>query len=458
MKPVVVIVGRPNVGKSTLFNRITRSRNAIVDDTPGVTRDRIYGPAEWDRKSFLVVDTGGFISGDPDLFAPHIRSQVEQAVAEADAVVMLLDGKYGLSPYDGDLIKFLRKSGKAVFYAVNKIDGPELEGALDEFYALGLDNLYPLSAEHGYGFSELMDALGRWLPAVDESDDSILTKVAVVGRPNVGKSSLINRLAGQERVLVSDLAGTTRDAVDIILEHGNRNYLLVDTAGIRRKSRVHRKLEKFSIIKALKSLERCDVALIMLDAVQGITEQDLKIAGYVYQRGCSCIFLGNKWDQVKKEDINVTKFTQLVYQNAKFMRFAPVLTISALTGLRVKRIFDLIDQVWQQYTARINTGQVNRIIERALRQTEPPLHKGRRLKFNYTTQVAAKPPTFVCFVNHPEAVHFSYQRYLLNQIREATGLDKTPLRLIFRAKTGRRSYSSGRRKKLSKRRRRQLGK
>ena len=274
----------------------------------------------------------------------------------------------------------------------------------------------------------------------------------------MGKSSLINRLVGQERVLVSDLAGTTRDAVDIILEHGNRNYLLVDTAGIRRKSRVHRKLEKFSIIKALKSLERCDVALIMLDAVQGITEQDLKIAGYVYQRGCSCIFLGNKWDQVKKEDINVTKFTQLVYQNAKFMRFAPVLTISALTGLRVKRIFDLIDQVWQQYTARINTGQVNRIIERALRQTEPPLHKGRRLKFNYTTQVAAKPPTFVCFVNHPEAVHFSYQRYLLNQIREATGLDKTPLRLIFRAKTGRRSYSSGRRKKLSKRRRRQLGK
>jgi len=429
------------VGKSTLFNRITRSRDAIVDDTPGVTRDRICGQARWEDKSFLLVDTGGFISGDPDVFAPHIRSQVRQAVAEADAVIMLLDGKGGLSPYDSDLLQLLRRSGKKVFYAVNKIDGPEREDALDEFYALGIDGIYPLSAEHGYGVSDLLDAITDGLCGPEEPEDSALIKVAVVGRPNVGKSSLINRMVGNERLLVSDVAGTTRDAVDIEIRRQDGSYLLVDTAGIRRKARVRQKLEKFSIVRALKSLERCDVALIMLDASQGITEQDLKIAGYAYQRGCGCIFLGNKWDLVDKEAVSVRKFSQQVHLSAGFMRFAPVLTVSALTGQRVNRIFRLIDQVWQQYTTRINTGRINRIMEQALRNNEPPLHRGRRLKFNYTTQVASGPPTFVCFVNHPEAVHFSYRRYLLNQIREATGLDKTPIKLVFRTKSGRRNYS-----------------
>ncbi len=446
MKPVVAIVGRPNVGKSTLFNRITRSRAAIVDDTPGVTRDRIYGQARWEDKSFLVVDTGGFISGDPDVFAPHIRSQVQQAVAEADAVIMLLDGKDGLSPYDSDLLQLVRRSGKKVFYAVNKIDGPEQEVALNEFFALGIDGIYPLSAEHGYGVSDFLDALTNELPDLHDNDDPHLIKVAVVGRPNVGKSSLINKLVGDERLLVSHVAGTTRDAVDIVVERQNGSYLLVDTAGIRRKAKVRQKLEKFSIVRALKSLERCDVALIMLDASQGISEQDLKIAGYAYQRGCGCIFLGNKWDLVDKESISTAKFSQQVYFSAKFMRFAPVLTVSALTGLRVNRIFKLIDQVWQQYTTRINTGRINRIMEQALRSNQPPLYKGRRLKFNYTTQVASRPPTFVCFVNHPEAVHFSYRRYLLNQIRQATGLDKTPLKLVFRTKSGRRSYSAASKK------------
>lgn len=456
MKPVITIIGRPNVGKSTLFNRLTRSRDAIVDDTPGVTRDRIHGQAEWGESSFLVVDTGGFISGDPDVFAPHIRNQVNQAIEESDAVIMLLDAKSGLSPYDKDLLQLLRQSSKPAFYAVNKIDGPEQESALDEFYALGIDRFYPVSAEHGYGIADLLDDLTNALPHRDDQDDQGLIKVAVVGRPNVGKSSLINRLVGSERLLVSDVAGTTRDAVDIVCRKDGAAYLLVDTAGIRRKARVRQKLEKFSIIKALKSLERCDVALIMLDASQGITDQDIKIAGYAYQRGCGCIFLANKWDLVDKQTTSVRSFSQEVYHMAKFMRFAPVLTVSALTGLRIGRIFKLIDQVWHQYTSRISTGRINRIMEKALQSTEPPLYKGRRLKFNYTAQVAIKPPTFVAFVNHPEAVHFSYQRYLLNQIREAARFDMTPVKLIFRRKTGRRNYaeskSKGSRRRKAKRR------
>ncbi len=437
MKPVVAIVGRPNVGKSTLFNRITRRRDAIVDNRPGVTRDRHYGDAVWNEQAFVLVDTGGFISNDDDRFATSIRFQVDQAVAEADAVVVLLDGKGGISPYDRDLIDRLRGHRRQVYFAVNKIDSVEQEDRLYEFYALGIDALYPLSAEHGYGVSDFLDDLVAGLPQGETADDPAHIRIALVGRPNVGKSSLVNRLTGEERVVVSDVPGTTRDAVDTVCRRDGRTYLLVDTAGIRRKARVDLKLEKFSIIKALKNLERCDVALVILDAGEGVTEQDIKVAGYANDRGCGTIFVVNKWDLTDPATITPRKFERRIHDAARFLHHAPVITLSALSGKRVHKLFGLIDQVYAQFTTRIGTGQVNRIITQATERTEPPLHKGRRLRFYYTTQVADKPPTFVSFVNYPEAVHFSYHRYLLNQIRLQTGLDRIPLRLEFRQRSGR---------------------
>jgi GTPase len=447
MKPVVAIIGRPNVGKSTLFNRITRRRDAIVDDRPGVTRDRHYGDAKWDQHEFMLVDTGGFISGDADHFAASIRYQVEQAVDQADAVVLVMDGRGGVSPFDRDLVNWLRKREQPVFYVVNKIDGPGLEEQLFEFYSLGVAPLHPVSAEHGYGMTDFLDTLVRVLPLAEaEAEaDSESIRIALVGRPNAGKSSLINRLVGQERLVVSDTPGTTRDAVDTLCERAGRAYRLIDTAGIRRKSKVDLKLEKFSIIKALQSLERCDVALVLLDADLGVTEQDIKVAGYAHDRGCGAIFVVNKWDLVDKRVVTPRKFEQKLREAAKFLPFAPVVTVSALTGQRVNRIFPLVDQVYAQYITRIGTGQINRIVNQATLRTEPPLHKGRRLKFYYTTQISERPPTFVSFVNFPDAVHFSYQRYLMNRIRSDTGLDKVPLRLYFRQRTGKINF--GRKKK-----------
>lgn len=436
MKPVVAIIGRPNVGKSTLFNRITRRRDAIVDNRPGVTRDRHYGEALWQERAFILVDTGGFVSGDSDHFAASIRYQVEQAVTQADAVILVLDGKAGISPFDRDLLGWLRTLDQTVFYAVNKIDGPAQEDQLFEFYALGVETLYPLSAEHGYGVPDFMDDLVEALPAAAEETDQKHIRIALVGRPNVGKSSLLNRLVGQERVLVSDTPGTTRDAVDTLCEHRGRSYRLIDTAGIRRKAKVDLKLEKFSIIKALQSLERCDVALVLLDAGQGITEQDIKVAGYANERGCGTLFVVNKWDLADKKTITPRKFELQLRDAAKFLPYAPVITVSALTGQRINKIFPLVNQIYGQYTTRIPTGQINRIMTDATARTEPPLHKGRRLKFYYTTQISERPPTFISFVNFPGAVHFSYARYLVNQIRAESGLDKVPLRLYFRQRTG----------------------
>jgi GTP-binding protein len=441
MKPIVTIVGRPNVGKSTLFNRITRSRDAIVDDRPGVTRDRHYGDAVWDEQAFLLVDTGGFVSGDVDQFAAAIRYQVEQAVDQAEAVVLVLDGKGGISPFDRDLVSLLRTRKQPVFYVVNKIDGPSLEQQLFEFYALGVEPLYPVSAEHGYGMNEFMDALVGVLPPAQAEPDSETIRIALVGRPNAGKSSLVNRLVGQERTVVSDMPGTTRDAVDTVCMRGGRSYTFIDTAGIRRKAKVDLKLEKFSIIKALQSLERCDVALVLLDAGLGVTEQDVKVAGYAHERGCGAIFVVNKWDLVDKSAVTPRSFEKQLRDTAKFLTFAPVITVSALTGQRVPRIFPLVDQVYAQYATRIGTGQLNRIVNQATLRTEPPLHKGHRLKFYYSTQISDRPPTFVSFVNFPDAVHFSYHRYLMNQIRTETGLDKVPLRLFFRQRTGKINFS-----------------
>jgi GTP-binding protein len=445
MKPIVAIIGRPNVGKSTLFNRITRRRDAIVDDRPGVTRDRHYGEAVWDKHEFLLVDTGGFVSGDVDQFAAPIRHQVEQAVAQADAVVVVLDGKGGISPFDRDLVNWLRTRDQPIFYAVNKIDGPSLEQQLFEFYALGVEPLYPVSAEHGYGITDFLDDLVDILPPAQAEPDPDAIRIALVGRPNAGKSSLVNRLAGQDRLVVSETPGTTRDAVDTVCEHGGRAYRLIDTAGIRRKSKVDLKLEKFSIIKALQSLERCDVALVLLDAALGVTDQDIKVAGYAHDRGCGAIFVVNKWDLVDKAAVTPRKFELHLRDAAKFLPFAPVITVSALTGQRVNKIYPLVDQVYAQYATRIGTGQINRIVNQATLRTEPPLHKGHRLKFYYTTQISDRPPTFVSFVNFPDAVHFSYQRYLVNRIRSETGLDKVPLRLYFRQRTGKINF--GRKKK-----------
>jgi GTP-binding protein len=434
MKPIVAILGRPNVGKSTLFNRLTRTRDALVDDFPGVTRDRHYGSASWNAVDFTVVDTGGF--ADVDEFSAEIRFQIQQAINEADVLVLVLDGRAGLSPFDRDLLDVLRGLGKPVFYAVNKIDGPEQEVLLAEFFRLGLALLYPISAEHRFGLNDFLDDLVAALPLPETlakvDQHPTLMRVAIVGRPNVGKSSLINRILGENRLVVSPRPGTTRDAIDTVYRRNERSYLLIDTAGIRRKGRVSEKLEKFSVIKALRSLERCDVAVVVLDASEGVTEQDIAIAGYVFERGCGCVLAINKWDLAETTGLREKKMIDELRFKAKFISFAPALTVSARTGRRVNRIFGLVDSVYQQYGQRIGTGQLNRILDTAIQKNAPPLHRGRPVKFYYTAQVTNRPPTIVCFVNRPEAVHFSYKRYLLNRIREQTGLDKTPIRLIFR--------------------------
>ena len=439
MKPIVAIVGRPNVGKSTLFNRITRTKDALVDNFPGVTRDRHYGNARWNDVEFTLVDTGGFTEGD-DL-ADQIRFQVHQAIADADVIILLLDGKEGISPFDREIVDTLRSVDKPIFYAVNKIDGAEQEVFLADFYQLGLETLYPLSAEHRYGVTDLLDDVvdtrAGFVAEPLEDHTRKFIRLAVVGRPNVGKSSLINRILGEKRLLVSDIPGTTRDAIDSFWEMNGKSYLFVDTAGIRRKGKVHRKIEKFSIIKALRSLDRCDVALIVIDAAEGVTDQDISIAGYAFERGCGCMLLLNKWDLVEKDSKTVKVYYERLREQAKFLNFAPAMTISALTGLRVRKILTQVDEIYEQYTRRISTGQLNKFLERAIEKNEPSLHRGKRIKFYYAAQISTRPPTIVCFVNYPQAVHFSYKRYLINQLRQETGLDKTPIRIIFRQREGR---------------------
>jgi len=434
MNPIVTIIGRPNVGKSTLFNRLTRTQDALVDDFPGVTRDRHYGSASWNGVDFTVVDTGGFT--DLDDFSADVRIQIDQAIDEADAILFILDGRAGLSPFDRDLLDLLRGIRKPVLYAVNKIDGPEQEILLADFFRLGLGTLHPISAEHRHGLNDFLDALVAALPPAEmeasaEADPTTI-RVAIVGRPNVGKSSLVNRLLGQNRLVVSPKPGTTRDAIDTLYRYRNRSYLLIDTAGIRRKGRVSAKIETFSVIKALRSLERCDVAVVVLDAAEGVTDQDIAVAGYAYERGCGCVLAINKWDLAEASGLREKKLIDELRFKAKFLNFAPVLTVSARTGRRVNRILSTVNAVYQQFEQRIGTGQLNRILETATQKNAPPLLRGRPVKFYYAAQVAAKPPTILCFVNHPDAVHFSYKRYLLNQIREQTGLDKTPIRLVLR--------------------------
>ncbi|MCG8615233.1 MAG: ribosome biogenesis GTPase Der [Desulfobacterales bacterium] len=447
MKPVVALLGRPNVGKSTLFNRIVRSRQALVDDMPGVTRDRHYADAEWNDIPFTLVDTGGFLSTDDDYFASQIKDQLLVAVDQADVLVFVLDGRAGLSPYDRELADILRRTEKKVFYLINKIESRHQEDELGDFYALGIDRFYTVSAEHGLGVGDFLDEMVEELPepdpdAVDEDDDETRPiRIAIVGRPNVGKSSLANRLFGEQRVVVNDKAGTTRDAIELSVTHKGREFILKDTAGIRRKGKVTEKLEKFSILKSLDSLDDCDVALILIDTSEGITDQDITVAGYAEKRGCGAIFLLNKWDLVDKAEKGQQAFMKELRHMAKFLSYAPAITISAKTGQRCHKIFDQVLKVYKEYCHRINTGTVNRIIEDAVYREEPSLHKGRRIKFFYSAQVATRPPTFVCFVNYPNAVHFSYKRYLLNQFRQMIPLSLTPIKLYFREKSGKMDFS-----------------
>jgi len=437
MNPKIAIIGRSNVGKSTLFNRMTRSRQSIVDDMAGVTRDRIFKDATYEGKHFTVIDTGGMFDTTHEGFVEEIHQQAVIAKDQADIILVVFDGKFGLSPYDKDIVQMLREIDRPVLFAVNKIDGIEHENKCLEFYQTGIDHLYPISAEHGYGVRDLMDELVQNFPDQETMEKERGIRLAVVGRPNVGKSSLVNSILGQERVMVSDIPGTTRDAIDTYCEINGNPYVLIDTAGIRRKKKVSQKLEKFSIIKALNSLDRCDIALIVLDAFDGITEQDVRIAGYAHERKCACMFVLNKWDLIEKENNILKKYTDELRYASRFLQFAPIITISAKTGQRVKKMFPLIQNIYKQYIFDIGTSQINRIIEQAIQKTPPPLYRGRPIKFMYTTQISHAPPNFISFVNYPKAVHFSYHRYLINQIRNATGLDKTPIFLNFRERVRR---------------------
>lgn len=431
---VVAIVGRPNVGKSTLFNKLVGARLSIVDDKPGVTRDRIYGDCEWLGHRFLLVDTGGIEPRADDVILSQMRAQANIAIATADVIVLVTDLRSGVVATDQDVANMLQKSGKPVILCVNKCDSV---GAPDpefyEFYNLGMGDPIAVSAVHGHGTGDLLDAVIAYFPPEseeEEEDDTI--KVAVIGKPNVGKSSLINRISGQERAIVSDIAGTTRDATDTRIENQYGKFTFIDTAGIRRKSKVTDAIEKYSIIRARTAVERANVCVIMIDATEGFTEQDSKVAGIALDQGKGCIVVVNKWDAVEKDGNTMREYKEKLAVDFAFMKFAPFVFISAKTGQRVDRLFEQIAYVYAQSTMRISTGKLNEILGAATARVQPPTDKGKRLKIYYMTQASVCPPTFVFFVNNAQLFHFSYQRYLENQIREVFGLEGTPVRFIIR--------------------------
>ena len=434
-KPIVAIVGRPNVGKSMLFNKLTGKRMAIVEDTPGVTRDRIYGECDWNGRSFALVDTGGIEPGTNSEMLKFMRRQAEIAIETATVIIMVVDVTVGLTAADSEVAAMLKKSKKPVVLAVNKCDrtggvNPEVY----EFYSLGLGDPIEVSAVHGHGTGDILDACVENFPDTDDEEyDEDVIKVAIIGKPNVGKSSLLNRILGEERVIVSDVAGTTRDAIDSYFENEFGKYLFIDTAGMRRKSKVDDAVEKYSNLRSVSAIERADVCLILIDANEGVTEQDTKVAGLAHEAGKACIIVVNKWDAVEGKETNTMELQRRDYAECfSFMGYAPIIFISAQTGYNVNKLMQLIRDVDSQNGARVPTGVLNEMLARATARMQPPSDKGRRLKIFYLTQASTRPPTFVAFVNSKQLFHFSYQRYLINQIRENFGLEHTPIRLVIR--------------------------
>lgn len=434
--PIVAIVGRPNVGKSALFNYITGKRISIVEDTPGITRDRIYAEAEWRDRRFILIDTGGLEPNPRDEIMQQMKRQAEIAIETADVIVFMVDVKDGLTPADNEVANMLRKTSKPVILAVNKVDRiGDMPADVYEFYNLGLGEPIPVSSIHGLAIGELLDEIYYHFPGHDaEDEDAGSIKVAVAGKPNVGKSSLINKILGEERMIVTDIPGTTRDAVDTYLTRGSDKFIFIDTAGIRRKSRVTSNIEKYSVIRSWAAIERADVCLVMIDAVDGVTEQDTKIAGYAHEKGKASIIAINKWDIVKKQTGTLEEYKKSVMEKLGFMTYAPIVFISALTGQRVNSIFGMIKQVMEQTMLRIPTGVLNEVISDAVAMVQPPSDKGKSLKIYYSVQTGVKPPVFIIFVNNKELMHYSYERYLENQLRKTFGFMGTPIVLKFKEK------------------------
>ena len=437
MKPLIAIVGRPNVGKSMLFNKLVGQRLSIVEDTPGVTRDRLYAEAEWRNRKFDLVDTGGIEPSADSQILAFMRQQAEIAIQHATVILFVCDIKTGLTASDQEVANMLLRSQKPVVLAVNKMDQVGITNPdIYEFYNLGLGDPIAVSAVHGHGTGDLLDACMEYFPPEDEEEEEDdVIKVAVIGKPNVGKSSLVNRILGEQRVIVSDMAGTTRDAVDSYFENQKGKYLFIDTAGMRKKSKVDDRIEKFSVLRATMAIERADVCLILVDANEGVTEQDTKVAGLAHEAGKACIIVVNKWDAIEKDDKTMDHMRQDIRRDLSYMTYAPIVFISALTGQRVDRLFDLINYVNDQASLRITPGMLNTVLADATARVQPPTDKGRRLKIYYMTQIGIKPPHFVCFCNDAKLFHFSYQRYLENQIRSTFGLEGTPVRLTIRQKS-----------------------
>jgi GTP-binding protein len=434
-KPVVVIVGRPNVGKSTLFNRMTRSHAAIVEDIPGVTRDRNYLDAEWEGKNFIVVDTGGFYPEPPEEIFLQIKEHALFAIEEGDVIIHLLDGKNGLTPSDMELARLLRTSGKRVLWAVNKIDGPTREERLYDFYPLGTEELLPVSAATGYGYDDLMEKVISFLPSYVEEKISY-PKIAVVGKPNVGKSTLINNLLGKKRMIVSPVPGTTRDSIDSVCTYYGRKYLLIDTAGLRRKDKVSYSIERFSMVRATRSIERCDIALIVIDATEGIVEQDQKIAGIVEYYGKGAIFLLNKWDLIDKPEKTYEKLSHGLNRKMWFMQHVPVLTVSALKKKRITKIFPIIDKIIEEKKKRVPTANLNKFFREIVSSMSLPLYKGKTVRLYYITQVKTEPPAFVIFTNYASALKDTHKRYIEKELRNRFSFEGTPIRIYIKAKKG----------------------
>jgi len=434
MMKTVAIVGRPNVGKSTLFNRLLRKRKAIVEDFPGVTRDRHYAEVTRFAQPFLLIDTGGFEPVSEDRLLIQMREQSQLAVEEADIIFYLLDVKDGLTPADIEIAAMLRQIDKPVFYVINKVDGEKQEAETVDFYALGVDKFYTISSEHGRGINELIENLEKLLPETKQTVTENEVRMAIIGRPNVGKSSLVNRLLGYERVVANPTAGTTRDSIDTPFVYNQQNYVLIDTAGIRRKGRISQKVETYSAVTALKAMDRAHVVLMVIDAVDGVTDQDLAVAGYAYEKGRALILVVNKWDLPEKDDQTMGKFIAEVQRRFKYLPFAPLIFVSALTGQRVNKIMNKVEEVSAEFNCRIPTGKLNQGLEEFVSKHPPSMVGSARIKFYYAAQAAVRPPTFVLFTNRPDNIHFSYQRYLINCFREKFGFNQVPIRLQFKGR------------------------